>query len=70
VHNHPLVEAGCAVSYYRVHIIGKDGQVKSTNLDCSNDAAAIESAKQLIGAHEGELWHGERQVARFEARKK
>jgi hypothetical protein len=40
------------------------------NLDCSNDAAAIESAKQLIGVHEGELWHGERQVARFEARKK
>lgn len=69
MHNHPLVEAGCAVSFYRV-MIGQDGQVKPMNLDCSNDAAAIESAKQLIGAHEGELWHGGRQVAKFEARKK
>ena len=41
------------MSHYRAYIIGQDGHfIKSVILDCDNDDAAIESAKQLVDGHD------------------
>jgi hypothetical protein len=56
------------VSDYRVYIIGSDGHfVKAIQLDCVDDAAAIESAKQFIDGRDIELWQRDRRIARFDA---
>jgi hypothetical protein len=51
---------------YRVYMIGEDGHFfKAINLICADDAAAIESAKQLMDGYDLELWQLDRKVARF-----
>jgi hypothetical protein len=41
---------------YRIYFIGSDGHfVKSIHLDCPNDKAAIESAKQFVDGLDIEL---------------
>ena len=51
---------------YRVYVIGADGHfVKAIQLDCPNDDAAIESAKQFVNGHDLELWQRDRQVTSF-----
>ena len=55
------------MSHYRAYIIGQDGHfIKSVILDCDNDDAAIESAKQLVDGHDVELWQLDRQIAKFD----
>ena len=55
------------MSHYRAYIIGQDGHfIKSVILDCANDDAAIESAKQLVDGHDVELWQLDRQIAKFD----
>jgi hypothetical protein len=50
----------------RVYMIGEDGHFfKAINLICADDAAAIESAKQLMDGYDLELWQLDRKVARF-----
>ena len=40
-----------AMSYYRAYIVGEDGDfIEALNLDCADDGAAIESAKQIVKA--------------------
>jgi hypothetical protein len=57
------------MTYYRAYIVGRDGHFeKSIDLDCDNDAAAIESAKQLVDGHDVELWQQDRKIATLEAR--
>jgi hypothetical protein len=57
------------MTYYRAYIIGRDGHFKrAIELDCSNDDAAVESAKQLINGHDVELWQKDRKVAKFDAK--
>jgi hypothetical protein len=34
-------------------------------LDCEHDAAAVESAKQLINGHDVELWQQDRMVVKL-----
>jgi hypothetical protein len=52
--------------HYRVYLIGLDGRfIKSIDLSCADDSAAIESAKQLIDGHDIELWQQDRKVACF-----
>ncbi len=59
------------MSDYRVYVIGSDGRfVRAVQLDCSDDAAAIESAKQFIEGHDIELWQRDRRIARFDTRPK
>jgi hypothetical protein len=59
------------MSDYRVYIIGADGHVvKAIQLNCRDDNAAIESAKQFINGHDIELWQRDRRVARFDDRPK
>jgi hypothetical protein len=53
--------------HYRVYIIGIDGRfMRSIDLSCADDNAAIESAKQLIDGHDLELWQHDRRIARFD----
>jgi hypothetical protein len=57
------------MSDYRVYIIGSDGHfLKAIQLDCRDDSAAIESAKQFIDGHDIELWQRDRRIARFDSR--
>ncbi len=54
--------------YYRAYIIGRDGDFdRAVELDCANDEAAIEYAKQLVNGHDVELWQRDRRIVRFEA---
>jgi hypothetical protein len=55
------------MTHYRAYVIGQDGHfIKSVILDCVDDNAAIESAKQLVDGHDIELWQLDRQIAKFE----
>jgi hypothetical protein len=48
---------------------GYDGHfMKSEQLDCADDAVAIESAKQLIDGHDIELWQRDRRIVGFDAK--
>jgi hypothetical protein len=48
---------------YRAYIIGSDGQFyRSVSLDCADDTAAVEQAKQLLDGHDIELWQLDRKV--------
>ena len=59
------------VSVYHAYIVGRHGLfIRSIEIDCADDEAAIESAKQLVDSHDVELWQMERPVARFDARSK
>jgi hypothetical protein len=54
------------LAHYRAYQIGPDGRIKSgVDLDCLDDEAAIEAAKQLIGEYDVELWHDSRIAARL-----
>ena len=56
---------------YRAYIIGTDGHfIKAVDLDCQNDTAAFESAKQLVSGFDVELWQRDRRIARFDTRPK
>jgi hypothetical protein len=55
------------VQHYRVYIIGQDGRfIKSIDLSCVDDGAAIESAKH---GHDIELWQRDRRIARFDSKR-
>jgi hypothetical protein len=55
------------MQHYRVYVVGKDGHfIKSIDLNCTDDSAAIESAKQLIDGHDIELWQRDRHIAKFD----
>jgi hypothetical protein len=51
---------------YRAYIIGHDGHFKTfVPLDCANDDAAKEQARQLVDGHDVELWERDRKIAIF-----
>ena len=55
--------------HYRAYFIGRDGRFKkAVDLDCADDAAAKDSAKQLVDGHDIELWQQNRRIAKFEAK--
>ena len=55
--------------YYRAYIIGRNGHFdRAIELDCADDKAATESAKQFVDGHDVELWQRDRRIARFEAK--
>ena len=56
------------MAHYRAYQIGSDGRIKAgVDLDCADDAEAIEAAGKLVGEFAVELWHDKRMVARLEA---
>jgi hypothetical protein len=55
------------MSEYRIYVIGSDDHfIEAIQLDCSDDKAAIESAKQFVNGHDIELWQRARKIANFE----
>jgi hypothetical protein len=51
---------------YRAYLVGEDGHFKrAVELDCPDDEAAKEQAKQLVDGHDVELWHRSRKIAVF-----
>jgi hypothetical protein len=51
---------------YRVDIVDADGNChKAIEIDCPDDAAAVETAKQFIDGKDIELWQSNRKVAAF-----
>jgi hypothetical protein len=64
-----LIVGITVVQHYRVYVIGQDGHfIRSIDLSCTDDSAAIESAKQLIDGHDLELWQSDRKIARFDGK--
>jgi hypothetical protein len=60
------MQAGCKMSEYRIYVIGSDGHfIEAIQLDCLDDKAAIESAKQFVNGHDIELWQRDRKIAKF-----
>jgi hypothetical protein len=58
---------GAQMSNYRVYVIGEDNRiVERIELNCANDSAAIEYAKQYINRKDIELWQRDRRIARFD----
>ena len=56
---------------YRVYLIGPDGHFhSSTPLECADDEAASERAKQLVDGHDVELWQRDRKIATFKHERK
>ena len=53
---------------YRIYVIGTDGHFeRSIQLDCPDDNAAIEAARQFIDGADIELWQRDRKIAKFGA---
>jgi hypothetical protein len=51
---------------YRAYLLGSDDHFrKAVHLICSDDAEAIEKAKQLVDGHDVELWQLDRKIATF-----
>ncbi len=51
---------------YRAYILAPNGQITgAVDLECPNDEAAKQAAKQLVGGHDVELWHGARKIQTF-----
>jgi hypothetical protein len=54
------------MKHYRAYVIGLDGHfIRSIDLSCADDNAAIESARQLVDGHDIELWQGDCKVTAF-----
>jgi hypothetical protein len=59
------------MSDYRVYVVDDDDHIKDRiELDCADDSAAIEYAKQYLNGHDIELWQRDRRIARFDSRPK
>jgi hypothetical protein len=49
--------------------MGRDGHfLQAVELDCADDKAAMESAKQFVDGHDVELWQRDRRIAKFDAK--
>jgi hypothetical protein len=55
-----------AMPNYRAYILAPDGRImRPVDLECPDDEAAKEAAKQLVNIHDVELWHGARKIETF-----
>jgi hypothetical protein len=52
---------------YRIFLLGQDGHIKQPPeiIECPDDKAAIEKAKQLLDGRTVEIWESSRLVARL-----
>jgi hypothetical protein len=51
---------------YRVYLLDEHGHISSAvDLECPDDDAAKEAAKELVGDRDAELWQQDRLVAVF-----
>jgi hypothetical protein len=58
---------GPQMTDYRIDVVDAHGNfIRSVHIDCTDDKAAIESAKQFIHGHDIELWQRNRLLDRFD----
>ena len=51
---------------YRAYLVGPGDHIRAVRpLDCPDDQAAVEAARQLVNGHDVELWERGRKVARL-----
>jgi hypothetical protein len=52
--------------YYRAYVVGPDGVFRTVHsLDCEDDAAAIETARQYVNGCDVEVWQQKRRITRL-----
>jgi hypothetical protein len=55
------------MSDYRVYVLDNDDHITArVELDCADDSAAIEYAKQFVNGQDIELWQGDRRIAKLD----
>ena len=53
---------------YSLYIVGRSGRlVREIEVDCDNDDAAVDLARQWVDGFDAELWQLDRMVARFKS---
>jgi hypothetical protein len=63
----PALPRGTQMAEYRIDVVDADGSfIRSIHIDCPDDKAAIETAKQFIDGHDIELWQRNRLLDRFD----
>ena len=59
------------MAYYRAYVVGSDGKFQiAHSLDCKDDEAAIEAARQFVDGHDVEVWQQNRRITRLERKPK
>jgi hypothetical protein len=54
------------IQSYEAYVVGSDGHISMRiDLHCTDEAAAKESAQQLVDGQAVELWQGDRRLATF-----
>jgi hypothetical protein len=54
--------------HYRAYVMDDNNHIiKAVDLDCENDVAAKERARQLVDGHDIELWQLDRKIAVFQS---
>ena len=57
--------------YYRAYVVGPDGVFQTAHsLDCKDDDAAVEAAKQYVKGCDVEVWQQRRRIIRLEHKPK
>lgn len=53
---------------YRVYTLSKDERIQSAAriIDCPDDEAAIQKARQFLDGHSLEIWHEARKISRLD----
>jgi hypothetical protein len=53
--------------HYRAYIVGRDGHfIEAIDLDCANDAAAVDASMRFVDGNDVEVWQGGRMVSRLD----
>jgi hypothetical protein len=56
------------VQDYSLYILRRSGRlVREIEVECANDADAIDLAQQLVDGYDVELWQLDRMIGRFES---
>jgi hypothetical protein len=56
------------VQDYSLYIVGRSGRlVREIEVDCANDDAAVDLARQWVDGCDVELWQLDRMIARFKS---
>jgi hypothetical protein len=58
------------MAHYRAYIVGPDGHfIEARDLDCANDATAVDTAKRLLNGHDVEVWQADRMITKLKIQK-
>jgi hypothetical protein len=61
-----MIQRTRTMPHYRVYYVGRDGHFSGAeNIECADDQAAIQTARQLVNGQDAELWQQSRFVGRL-----